>query len=1173
MRYNFVNLRAFGHFTDYELILSRHTNFHFFYGPNEAGKSTVLRAFSNFLYGFPQQTGDSFLHENKKLLIEGELEKEDGETLHFFRRKGRKNTVLDSENLTIDEQEVNRFLKGLSQDYFQTMFALDHVRLREGGESLLQGDGDAGESLFSAASGVSSLRETARELENHAKTLYLKSGQKPVINKLLREERGLVKEISGSQLKVREWRDLQEKYEKEAREIDELSAALKRYDRDVKKLERILQLLPKAARWHHLSVQIENLGSLPELPENAGSLRENLTQSLAKSKQRIVSLDGTLNRLREEIETVHVPEDLLTKEEAITALYRKCEKYADEISELPRLEEMLRQRKDQLMAGLQDVIPDASDLDEIKRLRLSADQKQNIRSLAGEKTDIHRKVTNLIRETEALQQEISDYEAQLDEAGNPGDADELQAFFAQLSREGNVEKERQQTERKLSLINEEIAGSATSLPLWDGTIDELADFRTPLLNESIKLEGQKKARLESERRETADQLKKSEETVRQLEKQIKDLESASEIPSREDLFHEREHRDRGWLFIRKILQSGKEASDDHDVDLYTKGLPLELAYEKSVAAADQTADLMQREAEKVGKKAQLVSALEAAKDDTEELRQQYEESRINLEKWQDAWESSWEESGISPLSPEEMSEWTSRLDEIFSLFKERRMLAEQLSELTDAAQKQRKRLATILTIDDELSFSDLLSEAEIELKTRVEAARKIQSIQDAQQKAVRLLTIKKNDLETARSDAAEWEQAWEKAVEELPVRVTTNPGIVTELLHTYDQLLEGYSDCRQLELDLHSLKERIQRFEEGVESAADPDQYSFEEGQYDKVVHVLQNQLKAGLEAKQQLIHLREQEAAYEQERLIEKESLTEAETEFERLLAAGNCESAEELIKIERQCREKTQLTGERDAVEGQMLTIGNGLSLEKLLEETEEIEADDITLRLEELKAERERLDLRKQEQLQSYGVLKQEYMAATEGASSEAAALEAEKQTIYAQIERAADEYLTSKLASVILKRGIDAFREQNQSPIINRASSLFARLTLGSFKGITIEFNEQDKPVLAGLRQDGSSVAVSGMSDGTTDQLYLALRIASIEKYTEENEPVPFIVDDILVHFDDDRSRETLSVLLELSKTTQVVFFSHHERLKSLLAEAAQDRSYQSEAITGSPVYAD
>jgi uncharacterized protein YhaN len=69
----------------------------------------------------------------------------------------------------------------------------------------------------------------------------------------------------------------------------------------------------------------------------------------------------------------------------------------------------------------------------------------------------------------------------------------------------------------------------------------------------------------------------------------------------------------------------------------------------------------------------------------------------------------------------------------------------------------------------------------------------------------------------------------------------------------------------------------------------------------------------------------------------------------------------------------------------------------------------------------------------------------------------------------------------------------------------------------------------------------------MSSGTRDQLYLALRLASLEKYMDSAEPMPFIVDDILVHFDDARAQATLGVLAELARHTQVILFTHHARL--------------------------
>jgi uncharacterized protein YhaN len=74
----------------------------------------------------------------------------------------------------------------------------------------------------------------------------------------------------------------------------------------------------------------------------------------------------------------------------------------------------------------------------------------------------------------------------------------------------------------------------------------------------------------------------------------------------------------------------------------------------------------------------------------------------------------------------------------------------------------------------------------------------------------------------------------------------------------------------------------------------------------------------------------------------------------------------------------------------------------------------------------------------------------------------------------------------------------------------------------------------------------------MSSGTRDQLYLALRFATLERYLATSEPIPFIVDDILINFDDDRALATLKVLADLSAKTQVLLFTHHTRISEMSA---------------------
>ncbi len=57
----------------------------------------------------------------------------------------------------------------------------------------------------------------------------------------------------------------------------------------------------------------------------------------------------------------------------------------------------------------------------------------------------------------------------------------------------------------------------------------------------------------------------------------------------------------------------------------------------------------------------------------------------------------------------------------------------------------------------------------------------------------------------------------------------------------------------------------------------------------------------------------------------------------------------------------------------------------------------------------------------------------------------------------------------------------------------------------------------------------------------------MRLASLEKYMEASEPMPFIVDDILVDFDGERSQAALNALAELAEKTQIILFTYHSRV--------------------------
>ena len=153
---------------------------------------------------------------------------------------------------------------------------------------------------------------------------------------------------------------------------------------------------------------------------------------------------------------------------------------------------------------------------------------------------------------------------------------------------------------------------------------------------------------------------------------------------------------------------------------------------------------------------------------------------------------------------------------------------------------------------------------------------------------------------------------------------------------------------------------------------------------------------------------------------------------------------------------------------------------------------------------------------------------------------------------------ERYARLRLASAILREAVERYRKEHQGPVLDRAGALFAGLTAGSFAGLRADLDDKGQPILKGVRADGSTLLdVEGMSEGTADQLYLALRIASLRAHLDDHEPMPFVVDDILVNFDNARALAALKALADLSRKTQVLFFTHHDHLVDLARSSMGD----------------
>jgi len=267
--------------------------------------------------------------------------------------------------------------------------------------------------------------------------------------------------------------------------------------------------------------------------------------------------------------------------------------------------------------------------------------------------------------------------------------------------------------------------------------------------------------------------------------------------------------------------------------------------------------------------------------------------------------------------------------------------------------------------------------------------------------------------------------------------------------------------------------------------------------------------------------------------------------------LAVVKTDVIEALEIAEQRSSEARELDRQLADVDAELLRLG--LSVDALPDEIRELELDAATARREE--TEETLGQLREQASVLDQrigGNVKGQQTLENPQAKAAEAALDAE--TALAKVREIAERFARVRIASVVLGREIERYRQKNQGPILARASSLFGRLTLGSFSGLRADFDDKDQTVLLGVRGDGRAASVEAMSDGTRDQLYLALYLATLERFAKNGDPMPLIVDDVLIHFDDDRARAALEVLGELAEHTQVLFFTHHARLVELAREA-------------------
>jgi uncharacterized protein YhaN len=143
-----------------------------------------------------------------------------------------------------------------------------------------------------------------------------------------------------------------------------------------------------------------------------------------------------------------------------------------------------------------------------------------------------------------------------------------------------------------------------------------------------------------------------------------------------------------------------------------------------------------------------------------------------------------------------------------------------------------------------------------------------------------------------------------------------------------------------------------------------------------------------------------------------------------------------------------------------------------------------------------------------------------------------------------------------ARLLLERTLRRHEQERQPAVLARAGERFAKVTEGRYTCLLPSVNDEGgRDSLRVVSSSGAEMDAAGLSRGTIEQLYLCLRLGLAETFAERAEPLPMILDDVLVNFDPARAASMAEALADTAERHQVLFLTCHPHLVELVRRVA------------------
>ncbi len=1115
-------------------------------GPNESGKSTLLAAVEDLLFGFEKSPRYAFTHARARLRVHARWD--DGDGARELVRSSRGLLAGDGDEAVPAPWAQD----GWDRTAWVQRLGLDHERLRAGGRLVLRGDGDLAALVFTAHHG-SGAQELLESLDAEADGLWRPRGRS-VLKEHLAAVEALDAELARTAVRAGEVEAARTALEA-AREGAERALERWRGERArheaaelrVRLAPRVRAALRERVRSAELAAELAGAGGA--LDAAAVDAHAAAVAVRDASSAALVALEQRAQRLSADRARCTVEEDVLAAGEELDALLGARQARAQDADEAAEARRTAAEALREARAALAELgpVPDGA-LEEVvpavlARLRVPADRAADLSARAAACADAEAELARARDELAAARTAAARTATTAEVAED--DAALLRELVGAAEREGSALR----TWRAALAERDARTAAARAAAVAAGAVDpDAAVLEQPALDDALvrqRHEALLAAGAELER--AAAGRERCERAARAAEAELAEASAGAGSAGEEELDAARAARDAALEPVRAGAALDAAAAD---------------ALLAAVARADAAADALLEHAEAAARLRQLRREAERAAAEERAATAAEQAARRCAEQARAARDELFAAAGVR--APEQ--DPSAVLAALAQLGAERAAAAAadgRAGQLRADADAQLERLAVVLGRCGRAGAADAGLEPALETARAVlaaaataaeERARSTERERAAQEAAERCAHRAEEAERAAQAFAAAaaaaglpdglGPQGWAARARTLQVAVERADAAGAELARALAR------------------EERAGAFAADVADVAARLGAACDAGRAESVgaaLSALAERLRTSRADAGTAAALERQLAEVADERAREQARRDAAEAELATLRSTG-----EDLPALAERAARSAGLLTARAAEQAELAALaaeaGDRDAVARLLEEVGPRTDADLRTDAEQLGAAAEAAHEAWAQAREAVGRAETELERLTSGA--DANVLAARRAEAIAELHAATERYVQVDLQRTVLRRQLEEFSAARENPLLVDAGRVLAVLTAGRWTGLSA-VDDGGSRRLAVRRGDGEVLeGVDGLSEGTADQVFLALRLAAIAAEHRRlvqagRGPLPVVLDDVLMTFDESRTGAALAALAELAREVQVVLLTHHADVAERAAGLAGD----------------